>query len=157
VVHADPDRRPLFLRALDDLADPVLVVDVARIEAQLVDVRVERHEREPVVEVDVRDDRQDRPANDLLERLAAALVRHGHARDLAAGFLQELDLPDRRVDVVGERRAHRLDRDGSAVADGGTAHPDALRLTSRARGGAVLGKVEIDVHGAHIESVRVPL
>src|SRR6266478_1987703 len=50
VVPADADGRALALRALHHLAHPVLVVDVARVQAQLVDLRVERHEREPVVE-----------------------------------------------------------------------------------------------------------
>src|SRR5439155_393220 len=45
VVHADTDRRPLLLRLLGDLAHAVLVVDVPGVETQLVDLRVERHER----------------------------------------------------------------------------------------------------------------
>src|SRR5439155_25322113 len=56
VVHADTDRRPLLLRLLGDLAHAVLVVDVPGVETQLVDLRLERHERQAVVEVDVRDD-----------------------------------------------------------------------------------------------------
>src|SRR5687767_13131261 len=146
VVHADADRRLLVLRALHHLADAVLVVQVARVQAELVDAGVQRHECQAVVEVDVRDDRQDRPANELLQRLPGALVRDGHARDLAAGFLELLDLADRRVEVVGERRAHRLHRDGRAVADGRAAHPDALARPPRARADAVLREVEVDAH-----------
>src|SRR2546427_49729 len=149
VVHADADGRALVLRAPGDLAHAVLVVDVARIEAQLVDLRVERHEREPVVEVDIGDDREDAAADDLLERLAGALIRHGNASDLAADLLQALDLADRGVDVVRERRAHRLHRDRRAVADGRSADPHALRLPPGTRTDAVLRQIQIDAHRAH--------
>jgi len=133
VVHTDANRRLLLLGPLHDLAHPVLVVDVPGVETQLVDLRVERHEGELVIEVDVGDDRQDRAANDLFQSLAGALVRNGDARDLAAGLLQELDLADGRVDIVGEGRAHRLHRDGSAVADRRAADPDEARSSGRFR------------------------
>src|SRR6266550_3337267 len=126
VVHADADGGSLRLRAAHDLAHAVLVVDVSRVETELVDLRVERHEREPVVEVDVGDDREDRAAHDLLEGLAGALVGHGHASDLAAALLELLDLTDGGVDVVRERGAHGLHRHRSPIADRRAAHPDAL-------------------------------
>src|SRR6185295_216363 len=106
VVHADADRGSLDLRPLHHLAHAVLVVDVPRIETELVHLRVKGHERELVVEVDVRDDRENAAADDLFEGLAGTLVRHRNAGDLAADLLKSLDLADRRVDVVREGGAH---------------------------------------------------
>src|SRR5439155_23773001 len=154
-VHPDADRGPLLLRALHDLADAVLVVDVARVQAELVDLRVERHERQLVVEMDVRDDRQDAPPDQLFEGLAGAAVWDRDAHDLAAGLLQAFDLPDRGLDVVGERGAHGLDGDRSAVADRDPTDPDALARPADARSDAVLRKIEIDVHGSLHSRLRV--
>src|SRR2546428_12955588 len=93
--------------------------------------------------MDVRDDRQDRATNDLLEGLAGALVGHGDASDLAAAFLELLDLPDRRVNVVRQGRAHRLDRDRRAAADRRAAPPAAPGLAAGRWLGAVPGRVQI--------------
>ena len=104
--------------------------------------------------MDVRDDGEDAPPHDLGERLAGPLVGNRYARDLAADLLELFDLPDRRVDVVREGRAHRLDGHRSAVADRGAADPNALGLAPRTGRRTVFREVEIDgERGVHQRQV----
>src|SRR5881227_1422673 len=44
--------------------------------------------------------------------------------------------------------------DWTSVTNGGATDPDALGLAAGPRRGAVLRQVEVDVHGAHSQSVR---
>ena len=63
---------------------------------------------------------------------AAALVRHGDADDVAAGFLELVELCDGGVDVLGDRGAHRLDGDRRVAADLDIANEYGLGLASGA-------------------------
>ena len=100
--------------------------DVAGIEAQLVDARLERGEREPVVEVNVGDQRQPDPRLDLPQRGRGGLVGHGHPHDLAPERLEPLDLRDRGVGVARVGGRHRLHGDRCPAAD---RHAADLHLT----------------------------
>ena len=87
---------------------------------------VDRLQRERVVEVDVRDDRDRRDREDLLERDDVFVARHGAADDLAAGLVHAVDLIDRRLLVGGLGLGHRLHHDRRAAADRDVADPDLL-------------------------------
>ena len=63
------------------------------------------------LEVDVGDHRDLRVLGDLGERLGVVLARAGDAHDVATGRGELGDLLEGRVDVGGQRRGHRLDRD----------------------------------------------
>ena len=116
-VDPDPKRDLPFLRRGDDLDHLVTVRDVAGVEAQAVDARLDRHEGEGVVVVDVGDDRQRRALDDVPQRQGSLAIGHRRAHDLAARLLQLVDLSQRRLDVAGVGLGHRLHGDGRGSPD----------------------------------------
>jgi hypothetical protein len=78
--------------------------------------------------VDVGDQRDIDPVAELTARLDVFLLGHGHADQLAAGLLQEADLRQRRRDVEGIGRRHRLDPDRVVAADDVVPQADLARL-----------------------------
>ena len=66
---------------------------------------------------------------------ASSCDGHGDADDVAAGRGQFGDLLQRRVDVGGQRRRHRLHRDRCVAADGDRADLDLARLAPRGEDG----------------------
>ena len=117
VIDADADRHALRLREPDDFLHLRPLADVAGIEAQFRDARIERGNRHLIMEVDIRDDRHGRARDDLRHHRRRFLVRHGDADDLAAVRGEIVNLLDRRLLVARVRRAHRLDDDRRAAAD----------------------------------------
>ena len=71
-----------------------------------------------------------RAAHDLRQRIGGRAVGDGDADDVAAGFLELVELGDRGVDVLGDRGAHRLDGDRRVAADLYVANVDWLRYAS---------------------------
>ena len=65
------------------------------------------------------------------QRLGVVLARAGDPHDLAAGRGELGDLLQRRVDVGGQRRGHRLHGDRGVAADQHAADPDLTRHASR--------------------------
>ena len=116
-VHADAQRRAGRPGAIGDLGDLLGPADVARVQADAVRARVDRLQRQRVVEVDVGDDRDRRLAHDRLERLDVLLPRDGAADDVRAGVRDPTDLIHRGLQVGRFGLGHRLDRDRSAPAD----------------------------------------
>ena len=111
-VDADPDRATVGAGRGNDLLDPVLGADVARIDTQTGRSGICRFEGPFVMEVDVRNDRHVRRADDFLERSGRFLRRARHANDIHAGLFAAADLVDRRLRVLGRRVSHRLHGDG---------------------------------------------
>ena len=67
--------------------DPFLPADVAGVDPQGVDPPLGAHQRQLVVEVDVRDQGNIDLLLDLVHRLGSVLVRYRHPDDLASGIL----------------------------------------------------------------------
>ena len=83
-VHADADRQAAVLRLARDELDVLGLADVAGVEPQPLDAGLHRGEREPVLEVDVGDDRHRRAGHDLREPLGRGLLVARAAHDVAA-------------------------------------------------------------------------
>ncbi len=81
-----------------------------------------------VVEMDVADERNVDALLDLAEHGGVLRLGHGDADHLAAGLFQAMDLGDRRLDVVGVGRGHRLHPDGVVAADDQLADLHLARL-----------------------------
>ena len=118
----------------------VELADVARVDADRGAAGVDRGVDVLRLEVDVGDDRDLRLARDRRQRVGVVLGRAGHAHDVAAGGRELGDLLQRRVDVGGRRRRHRLHGDGRVAADRDLADLDlavcpAGREDGRGRGG----------------------
>ena len=117
-----------------DLYDLVPVRDVAGIQAQAVNARLDRQQRERVVVVDVRDHWERRSLDDLLQRFRGFAVRHRRPHDLASGLFQLVDLAQRRLDVARVRLGHRLHRDRRGSPDDHPADVDRNRLSPLGEG-----------------------
>jgi hypothetical protein len=115
-VHADPDRDAALLGEADDLEHELLAADVAGVQAQPVHPLLEGDQRQLVVEVDVRDERNADLALDLAQLLRGLAHRHRAADDLATGGFQRPDLEERGLDVARVGLRHRLHGDGRAAA-----------------------------------------
>ena len=117
-VDADADRDAGVLGRLGDRADLVVeLADVAGIDAYGSAARVDRGEDVLRLEVDVGDDRDVGVLGDLGERVGVVLARARHSYDVAACSGELGDLLQRRVDVGGQRRRHRLHRHRGVAAD----------------------------------------
>ena len=116
-VDADADRDLLRFGRTDDLANAVDRTDVAGIDAEFVDSRVERLQRELVVKMNVGDDRHFGPFADLVHRGRRIVIGHGDADDLTPRLDHLLDLSDRAVDIGRVGLCHRLHDDRRTAAD----------------------------------------
>ena len=96
-----------------------------------MDARIQRRQRQPVVEVDVGDDRQPAPLDDLDHRLAGLAVVAGDPHHVGAGISHPGDLVDSALDVAGVGLGHRLHRDRRGAADDHVANPDRRGLAPR--------------------------
>ena len=129
-VDTDPDRDLALLGQVHDFLHERRAADVAGVEPEAVHPLLERDQRELVVEMDVRDERDPDLALDLAEFLRRLAHRHRAADDVAAGRLERPDLEQRRLDVAGVGLRHRLHRDRRVTAHLQLAEPDLRRLSS---------------------------
>ena len=106
----------------------VVLLDVAGVDPDPLAPGFERGQRVLPLEVDVGDDRDRRFARDHWERLDVVGIGNRDADDVAAARRQRRDLLQRRVEIGGLRRAHRLDADRRVAADGNGADVDLLGL-----------------------------
>ncbi len=136
-VDPDADRHAPVLGLPGDGLDVVGVLDVAGVEAQAVDARLEGLEGPPVLVVDVGHDRHGRTGDDAGQPLGRLRLVAGAAHDVGAGRGEGVDLLERRLVVGRLRDRHRLDRDRGAAADGDVAHHDPAGLAS----GEALGEL----------------
>jgi hypothetical protein len=123
-VGTDAHWDPGALRRLDDLGHALRAADVARVDADRRDARVDRLQRERGVEVDVRDHGNRAETHDRPQRLRVLSLWHRATDDLATGAREHGDLSDRRLDVARRGQRHRLDDDGRTAADGDIADFD---------------------------------
>ena len=135
-VDADPDRGAAVLRGLRDLLDLVVeLADVARVDPDGGAAGVDRGEDVLRLEVDVGDHRDLRLLRDRGQRVGVVLARAGDPHDVAPGRGELGDLLERRVDVGGERRGHRLHGDRRVAADPDLADLDLAGLATRRQDG----------------------
>src|SRR5262249_34552894 len=116
-VDADAHWQALRLGLADDLAVAVIAADVAGVDADLVDRVVHGGQGHLVIEVDVADEGDLDAATDLAEDGGVLRLGHGDTHDFATGLFQAVNLGDRRLDIIGIGRGHRLDPNRVAAAD----------------------------------------
>ena len=116
-VDADADGDLLRLAGLDDIADLGAVGDVAGVEANLVNARVDRFQRPLKMEMHIRDDRHGHLREDFLQRGGVLLLRNRDADDIRPGGGELLDLGDAFVDFVRIAGGHGLDGNRRIPAD----------------------------------------
>ncbi len=126
-VDPDADGDSLLAGLLDHRPDAVLAADVARIDAQAGRAAVRGHQRQAVVEVDVRHHGDGRPGADLMEDLAGLLGGNAHPDDFAAVRRVVVDLVDRRLHIPRVGLGHALHADGGVAADADFADGDLAR------------------------------
>src|SRR5206468_3338385 len=122
-VDADADGDLLLLGDVHDLLHELLAADVSGVEAQAVDALLQRDERQLVVEVDVRHERDADLPLDLAELLGGLADGHRTPDDVAAGRLERPDLEQRRLDVARVGLRHRLHGERRVAADFDIAQP----------------------------------
>ena len=130
-IDADTDRDARLFRRADDRPHLLLAADIAGIQAQGVDALTDCLEREPVVKVDVRDERHVHLAQDIPEVLRRLHVGYGEAHDVTARRAQGADLADGRFRVLRLRVRHRLHGNRRAASDGNAADMDLARVLPR--------------------------
>ena len=81
-VHPDTHRRPRRLGPRHDLGDLVRTTDVARIQPNAMRARIDRLQRQRMVEMNIGDDRNRRLHHDRLQRLDIPITRHRHPHDV---------------------------------------------------------------------------
>src|ERR1035437_2846974 len=116
-VDSDTDADAALFGPANHLDDLVAVADVAGVEAEALDARIERRPRQAVVEMDVGDDRQAGAVEDFHHRVAGLAVVAGDAPHVCAGVSHPRDLGDGSIDVAGVGLGHRLHRDRRGAAD----------------------------------------
>ena len=114
-VDADADRDAPGGAGPGNLPDVAVVADVAGVDADFVDAGGQRFQRQPVVKVDVGNQRDGDSLFDLRDQGDCRLVRDCDPEDFAAGRFQRLGLADVAFDVGTGDREHRLDIDMAAV------------------------------------------
>ena len=116
-VDADADRDAPVLALAGDELDLLRLAEVAGVEPQAVDARLEGGQGHLHVEVDVGHDRHRAAGHDTGQALGGLPLVAGAAHDVGAGRLQGVDLGQGAVDVGGLGDGHRLHGDRGAAAD----------------------------------------
>ena len=117
-VHSDADGHAALAACGDDAIDLLAVLDVARVEPNLVDPGLDGFEGPLKMEMHVGDDRHWRLRENRRQGLGVALVRYGDPDDVAPGLGQASYLGDGGVDVVGIGAGHGLNGHRRVAPDG---------------------------------------
>ena len=123
-VDPDADGDAPVLRLGGDLLDLRLLAEVARVESEALDTRLQCGQRHLVVEVDVGDDRNRRAGHDPGQTLGGGLLVARAPHQVGAGGGERVDLGQGGFGVGGLGGGHRLHGDRGAAADGNGAHVD---------------------------------
>ena len=126
-IHADADGDAPLAAGVRHHTHPLRRADIAGVDADLVEARLHRGQREPVIKMDIRHERQVGAAPDLRQGARGELVGHGETHDLAARGFQPPELRERGGDIVRVRVRHRLHGNGIPAADGHAADTDGFR------------------------------
>ncbi len=127
-VDADAHGTAVVAGGLDDLLDPRLAADVARIDPQAGRAGLGRLDAAFVVEVDVRDDRHVGGLGDRRHGGRRLLVRARDPHDVGPSLLKLADLGDGRRRIRGEGVGHRLHGDGRIAPNRHVADMDLARF-----------------------------
>ena len=126
-VHPDPQRNVPLTHCLHDFLDLPPSADVAGVDPDAIhDLR--RFERQPVIEMNVGDQRDRDLGSDGRERRGGFRRIHRDANNLAADLLKFVDLSDRGLYVGSVGRRHGLDDDRRAATDRHPPHANLFRL-----------------------------
>ena len=117
-VHTDADGDVLLLAGLHHGLDPVVVADVAGVDADLVHTNVGAGQRCLVVKVDIRHDGDAHRVLHGLDALGVGCAGAGHPQDLAAGGFAPLCLCHVAGNVLHRHIQHGLHRNGMVAANG---------------------------------------
>ena len=132
-VDADADGDAPLPAGIRHGPHPLLAADVAGVDADLVDAALRAQQRQLVVEMDVRHQRDVDTRLDGRDGPGRLLRGDRHADDLTPRLLQPQDLLHRGVHVLRGGIAHGLDAYRRAAAHGHAAHHDlsAHRIPSQ--------------------------
>jgi len=119
---------PLVPACPHNFGNLVLPADIAGIDPEPVHTLLKGLKRQPVIKVDVGDERQLRAFPDRAERPRGFLIRHSEPHDLAPRLFQVIDLIQRLRCVAGVRVAHGLDSNRRTSADPNGAEGDLFRV-----------------------------
>jgi len=129
-VDADADRNPAITGSIHHCAHTVFATDVARVDAQAIDAQFGHAQSDPVVEVDVGNQRHLDQLLDAAEGFGGIHIRYGNPHDVDAGGFQTVDLGDGGSDIVGVAVGHALYRDGGVATHRHRADPDLARYAT---------------------------
>ena len=116
-IHADADGNVLALTGIHHSLHPVIVADVAGVDADLVHTNVGAGQRCLVVKVDIRHDGDVHRVLDGFDALCIRRAGAGHPQDLAACSFAPLSLCHIAFDVLHRHIEHGLHRNRVAAAD----------------------------------------
>ena len=117
-VDADADRDILLLAGIHYCFYPVVIADVARVDADLIHTHVRAGQRGLVVKVDIRHDGDIHCVFDGLDALCICWAGAGHPQDLTASGFAPLGLCHIALDVLHRHIEHGLHRNRVAAANG---------------------------------------
>ncbi len=103
---------------------------VSRVQSQTLDTGLHGGEGQPVLIVNVSDDRNGAAGDDLGEALGRLDVVAGDANDICTRTRQGVDLGEGSIYVGSLGSGHRLDRDWSAATNGNITDVELARLSS---------------------------
>ena len=121
-VDSDTDGNPLLAAGVGHRLHPVLPADVARIDAHFVAPGGHALQGQPVIEMDVRHQRDGAPLPNGPHRPGGGQIGHRHPHNLAPRRRQTFDLLRCGGHIVGAGVGHGLNGDRSPPSDGDAAH-----------------------------------
>jgi len=127
-VHPDANGNLTLPRCGDDLADLFGPADIAGIEAQTVDSRLQRLQCQAMVEVDVGNEGDVDGLLDLWELFGGFPIGNCDPYHFAPDFRQALDLGNRGPPIAGVGVGHGLHHNRRPAADGDAAEDDPTAL-----------------------------
>ena len=125
-----PDRHTVFLRLIHYSLYPALIPDISRIDPDLVRPVLNRRNSKPVIEMNIRHQRNMNLLLDSCNRLRRFHRRHGAADDLTPCSLKRKYLRYCSFHIFRLRICHRLNRDRTPSPDHNIPDPNLPRLIS---------------------------
>ncbi|MPM34434.1 hypothetical protein SDC9_81017 [bioreactor metagenome] len=113
-----PHRNPGSAQGAGNLFDRLSAAEIAGIDPDARNPALDRRQRQPMIEVNIRHHRQRRCFHNRFQRFGGGHIRHRQADDFAARAGQADDLRQSRTDIGGRRIAHGLNGYRAAAADG---------------------------------------